>query len=233
MLSLVKILFIIVAVIFVVSYLGDAQFVRDFTLTEDTYEDSGTPVPRGTYTRSYDTNDDGTVSDREYELGERRRIEEELEYLRGELAHALADERESPYADSISLSEGSADASDPDEEYVEVRADLSNDASVTITGWKLKSIASGRTVTIGKGIPPNRTSLSRANERTVVLKPAEKAYIVSGDPSSRRSFVEDTGTLSDDDWLVSLDANRGLWRNSHDVILLLDANGLVVDYVSY
>ena len=236
MLTLIKIVFIVVAGVFVVSYLNDARFLQDFTIVGEPYApSSGTdaPIPRGTYTRSYDTNNDGTISEREYERGEKARIEEEIEYLRKELAKILADERESPYADTVSLAEGNATASDPDEEYVTIRADLSNIVSVTVTGWKLKSLASGRTVTVGEGVPPKRTSLKESNERSVTLKPAEKAYIVSGDPRSKRSFEEDANTLAADDWIVLLDEGRALWRNSHDVILLLDQNGLVVDYVSY
>ncbi len=237
MLTLIKIVFIVVAGIFIVSYLNDTEFLKDFTLVGEPYAPSSdstdAPIPRGAYTGSYDTNNDGTISEREYQHGEEERIKEELDYLRTQLAEILAKEQESPFADSMSLSQGNAEASDPDEEYVEVRADLSGTNAVTITGWRLKSLSSGYTATIGKGVPPNRTSLSEGNEKTVTLKPAEKAYVVTGDPRSKRSFEEDANTLAADDWIVLLDASRALWRNSHDVILLLDGSGLVVDYVSY
>lgn len=237
MLTLIKIAFIIIAGIFFVSLIDDQGFVQDFSLIDTpsgSYDSpDSVPVERGVYTRSYDTNNDGVISTREYDRGEAERIQEEITRIRGKLAEALAEERRSPYANLAYLTEGAARETDPDEEYVEVRTNLSNKAPVTVTGWSLTSLASGRTVQIGRGIPPSRSVLSGRSERTVVLDAAERAYVVSGDPRSRTRFAEDTRTLSGDDWLVILDANRNLWRSSNEAILLLDQNGLVVDYVTY
>lgn len=225
--DLVKVLFFVVAGIFFISYVQDAG------IGTVGFSDNNTRFSENTaYTYSYDTNGDGTVSQREYERGELKRIEDEIEQLRKKLAQTLAREQESPFAQYVYLSKGNADESDPDEEYVEIATSFSGTARTTITGWKLQSLASERTEIIGEGVPPER-SLSESNRRVVVLKAGEKAYIVSGDPSSRRSFVRDTYMQSDNDWIVPLDQNRGLWRNTHDVILLFDNNGYVVDYISY
>lgn len=238
MLTLIKIAFIVIAGIFLVSLIDDQGFIRDFSIV-DTGDGSvygvpdSVPAERGAYTRSYDTNDDGTISDREYERGERERVDTEIERIRTALAEALANERESPYADMIYLAEGGVKESDPDEEYIEVRANLTNEASVTITGWTLKSLASRQSARIGEGVPPSRSSLSGRSGRTVALKASERAYVISGDPRSRDTFIDDTGTLSGDDWLVILDTDRNLWRSSNEAILLLDQHGLVVDYLTY
>jgi len=42
-----------------------------------------------------------------------------------------------------------------------------------------------------------------------------------------------TSGFSGDEWRLYLDAHGELWRNSHDIIRLLDAEGRTVDYISY
>ncbi len=223
----VKVLFFVVAGIFFISYVQDAG------IGTIGFSNSGTPFSENTsYNYSYDTDGDGIVSRREYEHGELERIENEIERLRKKLAQTLAREQNSPFANYVYLSRGAAKASNPDKEYLEIAVSFHGNTRAVITGWKLQSLASDRTKVIGEGVPPER-ALSEKNKRVVVLKTGEKAYIVSGDPSSRKSFTKNTYTQSDTSWIVPLDEKRGLWGNTHDIILLFDSDGYVVDYISY
>lgn len=57
---------------------------------------------------------------------------------------------ESPYKNKVSFSTTSAKESDPDNEYLEIRANYDNTEAVPITGWTLKG-KKGMSVSIGSG----------------------------------------------------------------------------------
>ncbi len=227
--DLVKVLFFVIAGIFFISYVQDAGIGSiGFSGNSTSFSAGNT-----SYTRSYDTNDDGVVSDWEYRQGEKDRIEDELKRLRRDLARTLSDTHESPYADFVTLSRGNTDARNPDKEYVEIAANYSNKDSVIISEWTLQSLASGKTATIHKGIPPAREGLSPTNEYTIKLIAGKKLFVISGDQRSRTSFVEDTSAWADKEWIAELREDDDLWDDEHDAVVLFDANGLVVDYISY
>lgn len=227
--DLVKVLFFVIAGIFFISYVQDAGIG-----TIGFSGNNPTPSTNNTsYVRSYDTNDDGVVSEWEYRQGEKERIEDELKRLRRELARTLSDTRESPYADFVTLSRGNTDARNSDKEYVEITANYSNKESVTISGWTLQSLSSGKTATIKKGIPPTREGLSSSNEYTITLIAGKKLFVISGDQRSRATFMEDTSAWADKEWIAELREDDDLWDDEHDAIVLFDASGLVVDYISY
>lgn len=227
--DLSKVLFFVIAGIFFISYVQDAGIGSGISSGSD----SSSSYSNAGYTRSYDTNDDGFVSDWEYQRGEKDRIEDELKRLRKELARTLARTQESPFADFASLSKGDADARNPDNEYVEIRADYANDDAVIVSGWSLQSLASGRSVTIGKGIPPAREGLSPTNEYIIELNASKRVFVISGDQRSRTTFMEDTFASADNEWIAELRQKKELWDNEHDIIMLFDQNSLVVDYISY
>src|SRR3989344_6014495 len=61
----------------------------------------------------------------------------------------------SPLMAHVELRRARAREEDPREEYLELRADDDNQSSVTIIGWKVRSVRSGHVITIGNasGIP--------------------------------------------------------------------------------
>lgn len=229
MLTFIKIIFIVIAGIFLVSYLDEA----DLAVFDTNEAGVSEPVPRGTYTSAYDTNSDGTISDREYERGETRRIEEELAVLQRKLAETLSRESPSPFADMASLSEDNTAAHDADDEYVRVKADLINEAPITVTGWTIRSLSSNMVVTIPEGVPPHRRTSGNAARRAIVLEPGQRATIFSGQPDARADLEEETSTFLEDEWIAFLGSRRELWRRERDVIVLFDTEGRVVDYQTH
>ncbi len=94
----------------------------------------------------------------------------------------------SPYRGQVTVSgAGGASATDPDQEYVTIRA--SGTEPVTISGWKVISGASGRGETIPQGARlPRRSQVN--DLAPIVLQPGEEAVIVTGDSPIGDSFKE-------------------------------------------
>lgn len=178
MLDIIKIAFFVVAGIFVVSILND----NPLTATSDSDRNSSEQAELNeSYMRSYDKNGNGVVDAEEYRLGELARITEELEVLTRNLEDALREENKSPYAEFISLSNSNFDADRSDEEYVTIQASSRLATPVRITGWKIKSLVSGRTKTIPKGASFYTPSRTRRTTRDIFLAPNERAVVISGD----------------------------------------------------
>ncbi|HXK39905.1 MAG TPA: hypothetical protein VJ837_03660 [Candidatus Paceibacterota bacterium] len=178
MLTLIKILFIVVAGIFLVSFLEGG----DFSLTgngESFYADEGFTDPES-YTRSYDTNNDGVVSEREYREGELGRIEEEVERLEAEIVIALQEENQSPYRDLVELQASGARSEERGEEYVVLETGYDNTTPVNITGWHLKSLVSGRSARIGKGVRVLSGNRPWFSQDDIYLAPDDRAYVATG-----------------------------------------------------
>jgi hypothetical protein len=176
MLTFIKIIFIVIAGIFLVSFLQEG----DFSLVGSDHTTTNGPADRAAYTRSYDDNNDGTISDSEYRDGEIERIQAEADRLEEEVALALEEENRSPYRDMVEISTSGADATDRNDEYVTIEAASDNPRPIDITGWHLKSLVTGRDARIPKGVrflQGNRPWLSQTD---IYLVAGDTAYVTTG-----------------------------------------------------
>ena len=89
--------------------------------------------------------------------------------------------------DFATLKKRRAKETNPDEEYLEIKADKKNKSSLKITGWKLKG-KTGLDVVIGKGASYIYASAASQPQEDIYLKPGEKAVIVTGKSSLGTSF---------------------------------------------
>ncbi len=187
MLSFIKVIFFVVAGIFLVSYLQETDFSVS-SGSSNTYDSSGT-TERAAYTRSYDRNNDGAVSDSEYQKGELARIEDEIELLEEEVALALEDANASPFRDKVSLRGGNIYA-EGDEEYVTLYASIGDNETINITGWKLKSLLTKRSVTLGEGVQYLTSGRPWFGEDDIYLADGDTAYVSTGGAAAiRTSFL--------------------------------------------
>lgn len=102
----------------------------------------------------------------------------------------------SPFSKSVSVtSAAGAYSTDPDQEYVIIRA--SGTEPIDITGWRVVSGASGRGARIPAGAALPRSGSANATGH-IVLQPGDEAYIVTGESPSGISFKENkcTGYLA-------------------------------------
>lgn len=97
----------------------------------------------------------------------------------------------SPYRDTVSLSSyvSNAGSSDATTEYVQLSVASDAAASVDITGWMLKSDATGRTEVIPKGTMVLTSGIVNATS-DILLAPGDRAVIVSGRSPVGASFRE-------------------------------------------
>lgn len=170
--DLIKVIFFIIAAVFIGSVLNNA----DISLTGD----NTTTPSRGSYLRSYDRDGDGVVSDAEYERGESARIEKELQEVQEAVIEALKEEVRSPYATYFDIRSGNMRAEDQEREYVVLRVAKDLPAPVAISGWKLKSLVTGRGQYIGKGVALLDPVRPWRFEKNIVIAPGEEAIITSG-----------------------------------------------------
>lgn len=175
--STLKIIFFVIAGIFIVSYLNE----NPITASPRNGGISGDTEISGSYLRSYDKNGDGSVDAEEYRLGELARITEELEILTENMEDALREENMSPYAEFVSITNSNFYADRSDEEYITIHASSRLPSPVRITGWKLKSLVSDRTKTLPKGASYYAPSRLRRVENDIFLAPNERAVVISGD----------------------------------------------------
>src|SRR3989338_7273526 len=89
--------------------------------------------------------------------------------------------------DFVVLKATMARETDPNKEYVEIKADNKNKNSMKITGWKLKG-KTGLDVVIGKGASYIYASAASQPQEDIYLKPGEKAVIVTCKSSLGTSF---------------------------------------------
>ncbi len=178
--SLIKVLFIVIAGIFVVSYLNDAQFLEDFTLVGEPYAPYDTPADRTAYTRSYDTNNDGSVSASEYKSGELDRINDEVSFLEREVTKALESAHRSPYRGMVELDASGVYAEKRNEEYMTLSATYDNARPIDITGWRLKSLISGRNAKIPEGVRVLSSNRPWFANDDILLAPGDRAYVTTG-----------------------------------------------------
>jgi hypothetical protein len=104
-----------------------------------------------------------------------------------ELEEARAWGEPSPYRGQISLGQGEARESLAAREYVEMN--VSTDAPVNVTGWKLVSGRTGASATIGYGTEvPRRGSVNMTGQ--IMLEPGDQAIVVTGRSPLGVSFRE-------------------------------------------
>jgi len=140
--------------------------------TGETY--GAVPLPSGTTTN---TTTDTATPDTKTEAKEDSSVNKVLSTLKG----------------SVNLRFGNARAEDARTEYVEIFASYNNTQPINITGWKLKSAISGKTVTIGSGVYlPFSGAVNR--EDNIFLNPGDRAIVTTGHSPKGVSFRLNTCT---------------------------------------
>lgn len=137
------------------------------------------------------TTKSSTQSIRERELtkqqGERqiereiKQAQEELEEAQEELVKLEKFGDSSPYKDRVTIVKRTSGprSEDVDREYVEIRASSKNTSSISLKGWRIKSLISGRSLEIEKASYLPRFGEVNT-ELTVNLKPGDKMFVTTG-----------------------------------------------------
>ena len=126
-------------------------------------------------------------------------IYRELDTLRKDLRDARLREPRSPYSGLVSLQAGSVYDTDPDREYLLLRAQSNNTSPLTISGWYLQSYVTDESASIPQGAALMERWRSPL-EDDIALLPGESAYLVTGESPIDTSFRENrcTGYLNDE-----------------------------------
>ncbi len=121
------------------------------------------------------------------------RIYHELDILTEELRIAKLHEPRSPYAERVSLSLGNARDTNPDTEYLFIRADSNNTSTINISNWYLKSYVTEERAALPQG--------DRVMEEwrhpvlsDILLEPGEDAYIMTTESPLNTAFRENACT---------------------------------------
>jgi hypothetical protein len=187
--DLIKFIFFIIAAIFFVSYIQENGPLLgnpgSFSLTGG----SGT-YSSAAYTRSYDNNNDGFISDTEYKQGELDRIEIEIADISKAVQDALDEQNRSIYHGMVTLGSSNTYTDNSRDEYITIEASSGNSAPIVISGWKLTSLISGTRVTIPKGVAVLEGNRPWQREQNVFLAPGERAIV-----NSRYAVGINTGFL--------------------------------------
>ncbi|HEX5774729.1 MAG TPA: hypothetical protein VFY28_02075 [Candidatus Paceibacterota bacterium] len=93
----------------------------------------------------------------------------------------------SPYKDQVDIVSVSASNTVQDE-YVTIQMSANAPEPLTITGWRLKSMASGKSATIPEGTELPRTGVNQTG--AIVLRPGDQAIIATSDSPIGVSFRE-------------------------------------------
>lgn len=99
----------------------------------------------------------------------------------------------SPYHGEITIGGGNIYATDPDQQYVTIQLSSSATADVTISGWKVTSLATDKSATIPYG-DPLPASASASARSPIVLRPGDQAIISTGESPVDASFRENECT---------------------------------------
>jgi hypothetical protein len=125
----------------------------------------------------------GSVQNIEYQLG----------YLQLESKRQALFSTPSPKRGTVTISGGNTSSTNPDQEYIMLQASSSNTDPVTISGWKLTSIATDKTATIPRGTKlPTAGTLNPSED--IMLYPGERAYVITGESPIGGSFAENMCT---------------------------------------
>lgn len=99
----------------------------------------------------------------------------------------------SPRRGTVSITGGNFGETNPDYEYVTIQVSYNAPGPVTLTGWKLVSIATDKSATIGSGTKLPRSGVVNGSE-PITLRPGERAYIITGESPIGGSFAENMCT---------------------------------------
>ncbi len=99
----------------------------------------------------------------------------------------------SPKRGLVTISGGNVSSTDPQHEYLVLQASSSATEPITITGWKLVSVATDRSATIPQGTKLPTSGTLNASE-PIVLYPGERAYVITGESPIGGSFAENMCT---------------------------------------
>ncbi|MCR4274657.1 MAG: hypothetical protein NUW02_01225 [Candidatus Campbellbacteria bacterium] len=188
--DLVKFLFFIIAAVFFISYVQETVPVLNNSSSYSFLGGTDSIESSAAYTRSYDNNNDGVVSDAEYKQGELNRIEDEIAKIARAVQEALDEKNQSVYHGMITLSAGNTYTQNSRDEYLIIEASGANTAPIVISGWKLESLVSGTRVAIPKGVAVLEGNQPWKKEQNVFLAPGERAII-----NSRYAVGINTGFL--------------------------------------
>ena len=99
---------------------------------------------------------------------------------------ASAESLAAPEVRLIKIYSANSRAADPQEEYIELQADYANTVPINITGWRLKNRKENVfIIPTASGLPYS----ARVNiQENIVLKPGEKAVVVTGQSPIGTSF---------------------------------------------
>jgi len=138
--------------------------------------DRASSTPRTTTTRTTQTREP-TARDISRELN---KTEKEVTKLEQDIQSALAAKDASPFKGQITIRSVSGIASaDPLREYITLQAGTKNSGPIAITGWRLTSLKTGRSVAIKDGVSLYFEHAGNSKE-TIWLKPGDKALIATG-----------------------------------------------------
>lgn len=105
--------------------------------------------------------------------------------------------QKSPLYGQVRITGGNPTATDPDLEYLTIQVSSSATSDVTLTGWRLQSVATdyGATIRTGNSLP---TGADVNDSERIVLHPGDQAYVVTGESPISGSFKENmcTGYLA-------------------------------------
>ena len=96
----------------------------------------------------------------------------------------------SPYFKLITLTSANSWDTKPEGEYLTLNTAYTLKKNIVITGWTIHSLQSGRSVVIGKAVfLPTSQAIGNAGEDLIVMRPGDKAYVVSGRAPTGKSFL--------------------------------------------
>jgi hypothetical protein len=114
-------------------------------------------------------------------------VKKEIQKVEQAVQKLKEEEKLSKYNKLIKLDRARAQTTNPEGEYLIIRAQGTLKDPATITGWSIKSLITGRVVLIGKAA--NFPFLGRVNTLDdISLKSGEKAIIITGESPTGISF---------------------------------------------
>ena len=120
-------------------------------------------------------------------------IENKLSDLQVEAKKQALFSTPSPLRGMVQITGGSFGTTDPDQEYITIQVSSSAKEPITLTGWRLVSIATDKGATIGSGARiPQAGAVN--NSEPIRLSPGERAYVITGESPIGGSFAENMCT---------------------------------------
>lgn len=104
----------------------------------------------------------------------------------------------SPLYGKVTITGGNMAATNIDQEYLTLQVSSSVTNNVTLSGWRIESVATDKRATIGGGSSVPITGTVNEN-LPIVMQPGERAYLITGESPIGGSFRESicTGYLED------------------------------------